>query len=558
MTRGTGVRIVGMRVLPVSLVLLTAVLAGCNESQEGPIAPSTELAQSASCSYSDDAAARVRTVTAACGNGRVVVPKGWSLKFERSAERFHSGSVSAALSSTVSAAGTIFPSPDASYLSATSKIDIESFPDASTHSSVSAGSQTISFSIPLEKRQVPDSWGSWSSPPDAESSTPPVLFSQYVNSLTLSLSRPTVILGFELEPNNFDLFTFTVDFFSGSQLVGSITRTVDGAAGAQLFAVRTSGLLIDRAVVATDGDAGGFAIAQLRYSDQMGWVSRTSLPSARRSLAAATASGLLYAIGGATAAGTALKTVQVYNPGTNTWTTKAPLPAARPFGNGATHISGTIYLPGGQDAGNVLTRTLYAYRISTNTWSAKANMPVFSGCGGSGVIGGKLYVYSGCTRTATGPQTAAALLHRYNPATNTWTTLRGAPSVHVQPAVTVVAGKLYVAGGNTGGSVVTNRVDVYNPATNSWSTAAALPTPRVAAAGGVIGGKLYVVGGRNGATYYGALEIYDPLTNAWTSAAALPMVRGGLAVGVISGSMYAIGGRNAATPALANNERLTP
>ena len=58
--------------------------------------------------------------------------------------------------------------------------------------------------------------------------------------------------------------------------------------------------------------------------------------------------------------------------------------------------------------------------------------------------------------------------------------------------------------------------------------------------------------------YYGALEIYDPLTNAWTSAAALPMVRGGLAVGVISGSMYAIGGRNAATPALANNERLTP
>ncbi|MFL5514494.1 MAG: Kelch repeat-containing protein [Gemmatimonadales bacterium] len=467
--------------------------------------------------------------------------------------------MSVASSGTVSAASTIFSSPDASYLqSARSKVDIASLPDGSTLNSVSAGSQTISFSIPLEKLQVPDSWGSWSSPPDAESSTPPILFSQYESSLTLSLSRPTVILGFELEPNNFDLFTSTVDFFSGSQLVGSVTRTVDGAAGAQLFAVRTDGLLIDRAVIETDADAGGFSIAQLRYSDEIGWVARTPLPSARRSLAAASAAGLLYAIGGATSAGTALRTVQVYNPSTNAWTTKASLPAARPFGNGATHISGTIYLPGGQDAGNVITRTLYAYKISTNTWTTKASMPVFSGCGGSGVIGGKLYVYSGCTRTATGPQTAAGLLHRYDPASNTWTTLRAAPSVHVQPAVAVVAGKLYVAGGNSGGSVVTGRVDVYNPATNSWSTVAAMPTPRVAAAGGLIGGKLYVVGGRNGPTYYQTLEVYDPLTNAWTSVAGLPAVRGGLAVGVISGSLYAIGGRNAATGALATNERLTP
>ncbi|MFL5473827.1 MAG: hypothetical protein ACJ8AM_15855, partial [Gemmatimonadales bacterium] len=202
--------------------------------------------------------------------------------------------MSAASSGTVSAASTIFSSPDASYLqSARSKVDIASLPDGSTLNSVSAGSQTISFSIPLEKLQVPDSWGSWSSPPDAESSTPPILFSQYESSLTLSLSRPTVILGFELEPNDFDLFTSTVDFFSGSQLVGSVTRTVDGAAGAQLFAVRTDGLLIDRAVIETDADAGGFSIAQLRYSDEIGWVARTPLPSARRSLAAASAAGLL-------------------------------------------------------------------------------------------------------------------------------------------------------------------------------------------------------------------------------------------------------------------------
>jgi len=299
-------------------------------------------------------------------------------------------------------------------------------------------------------------------------------------------------------------------------------------------------------------------IRQIYAAKLASWSTLTSLPSARRGHGTAVASGLLYAVGGTNSAGAALKTVQVYNPSTNSWTTKASLPVARQSSNGATHISGTIYVPGGQDAAGVITRTLYAYKISTNIWSPKTNLPVFSGCGGSGVISGKLYVYSGCTKTATGPQTAAALLHRYDPVTNAWTTMPGAPSVHVQPAVTVVAGKLYVAGGNAGGGAVTGRVDVYNPGTNSWSTIPSMPTPRVASAGGLIGGKLYVVGGRNGPTYYNTVEVYDPLTNSWTSAAGMPTTRGALGVGVISGALYAIGGRNAATTALNTNERLTP
>jgi N-acetylneuraminic acid mutarotase len=122
----------------------------------------------------------------------------------------------------------------------------------------------------------------------------------------------------------------------------------------------------------------------------------------------------------------------------------------------------------------------------------------------------------------------------------------------------VVAGKLYVAGGNAGGGAVTGRVEVYNPASNSWSTIPSMPTPRVASAGGLIGGKLYVVGGRNGSTYFNTVEVYDPLTSTWTSAAGMPTTRGALGVGVISGALYAIGGRNAATTALNTNERLTP
>ena len=57
-------------------------------------------------------------------------------------------------------------------------------------------------------------------------------------------------------------------------------------------------------------------------------------------------------------------------------------------------------------------------------------MPAYGACGGSAVIAGKLYVFSGCTRSSTGARIDARLLHRYNPITNTWTTLKAGPGRH--------------------------------------------------------------------------------------------------------------------------------
>ncbi|MBA3259133.1 MAG: hypothetical protein H0T68_06685 [Gemmatimonadales bacterium] len=78
---------------------------------------------------------------------------------------------------------------------------------------------------------------------------------------------------------------------------------------------------------------------------------------------------MLYAIGGTSANGsTVLTKVEVYNPSTNTWTTKAPLPSARWRTNGAPSLNGVVYVAGGIGAGTAgHTKTLYAYKPSTNT-----------------------------------------------------------------------------------------------------------------------------------------------------------------------------------------------
>src|SRR5262249_34104662 len=70
---------------------------------------------------------------------------------------------------------------------------------------------------------------------------------------------------FEVESNSFDTFLFTVTYFSGPTMLGSISRMVTGAAGARLMAVDSSGLGITRVVVTAPPETIGFSIAQIRY-----------------------------------------------------------------------------------------------------------------------------------------------------------------------------------------------------------------------------------------------------------------------------------------------------
>ena len=177
-----------------------------------------------------------------------------------------------------------FTSPDSLYLSSTTLIDISGIPEFTSLTSVTDGTQTVSFSGTVQKRQVGSSWLTWGSPPATESSTPPVLF--YTgDSLTLSLSSPSSIFGFELEPNIFSQFSYTASYYSGASLLGSINRSPDGSAGALLYAASTSD--ITRVEISATGTSSqGFAIAQLRYG-----AGTTSVPGPLPILGVAAAFG---------------------------------------------------------------------------------------------------------------------------------------------------------------------------------------------------------------------------------------------------------------------------
>jgi N-acetylneuraminic acid mutarotase len=217
------------------------------------------------------------------------------------------------------------------------------------------------------------------------------------------------------------------------------------------------------------------------------WAGKAPVPTARAFFAAGVVNRVLYAVGGSDNDGYVLRTVQAYDPGANTWVPKAPLPSGRVYLNGAGTINGVLYVAGGLDTNGRVTSDLFAYTPSTNTWTGKQPMLAGGASGATGVIGGKLYVYS----TTTGART----FQRYDPATNTWAYMALPARNSLAPVAGVIDGKFYLVGGIEYNQSVSDRVEVYDPASNSWTLLPSIPTARYGAGSAVIDGLLYVVGG---------------------------------------------------------------
>ena len=159
--------------------------------------------------------------------------------------------------------------PSQDYLAATTLLPITA-PDFTIATSLTDLFQMASFSN-LEAFSVPTTWTTWSSTPYSETSTPRVLWTGFGIVYTeISLAIPTNIFGVELQPNNQDaIATVFADFYEGGTsgiLVGSISQSVNGNAGARLFAASSTTNSFDTIALSIDfHQDDSFGIAQVRY-----------------------------------------------------------------------------------------------------------------------------------------------------------------------------------------------------------------------------------------------------------------------------------------------------
>jgi N-acetylneuraminic acid mutarotase len=338
---------------------------------------------------------------------------------------------------------------------------------------------------------------------------------------------------------------------SGGTLLG--TTTVAASNGIATFPdlsidISSNGYTL-LASAAGFGAATSAAFNAVCLSNQ--WTVKASMPTTREGFGVGAVNGMVYTVGGEINR-PAVPTVEAYDPGTNTWTTKAPMPTAR-SGVGVGIVNGLLYAVGGVPAGLVnpfATGTVEAYDPLTNTWTSRQPIPDAQSGFAVGVVNGILYAVGAVRPGGSGPVVTGAV-EAYDPVSNTWTAKTPMPTPRVGVMVGVVNGLLYAVGGQLSpSSAPLTVVEAYDPITDTWTSKASLPTARSGFGVGVVNGILYTVGGATGngteptTSILNTVEAYDPATNTWTTKPPMCTGRGrSVGVGVLNGVLYALGGQ---------------
>jgi N-acetylneuraminic acid mutarotase len=318
------------------------------------------------------------------------------------------------------------------------------------------------------------------------------------------------------------------------------------------------------------------------------WTTKASMQQARAGLGVAAVNGKIYAIGGTTAreqyppdlfTGGFVGTNEMYDPATDTWTTKASMPTPRDYfaiaayGNKIYCIGGAI----GVGFDEILQHYFYitsgvneVYDTVTDTWETKTPMPNVGMQMEAHVVNGKIYVIlGGCAP------------YVYDPENDTWATKTLMPQPYPDsgywPVSAVVDNKIVVTFKLSTFVSITmpeyyeQKIMIYDTETDSWSGGTSGTTivqggAAVATAGVKAPQKVYVLGLEYG--HYPVVpatnQVYDLMADAWETATAMPKLRRDFGVAVVDDVFYVIGGYSytsnkygMVTP-VAVNEQYTP
>ncbi len=202
-----------------------------------------------------------------------------------------------------------------------------------------------------------------------------------------------------------------------------------------------------------------------------------------------------------------------YDPAADTWKALAPLPTKRGAAN-AVAVGDKIYViggfntpPGAKDPGVHPARphrsvgTVEEYDPATNTWRERTPMPLPRNHATAATVNGKIYVIGGRVGGAfiTSASSNVDVVEEYDPATDSWGAPRAKmPSARSDMTSGVHNGRIYVTGGEGQDAQrmwTFRALEAYDPATNTWTVLPSMPVSRHGLAGAVVGNRFHVVSG---------------------------------------------------------------
>jgi N-acetylneuraminic acid mutarotase/glucose/arabinose dehydrogenase len=184
------------------------------------------------------------------------------------------------------------------------------------------------------------------------------------------------------------------------------------------------------------------------------WTSLPPMATARGGAMARAIDGKIYVAGGLGADGASLDSVEVFDPaaagGAGAWSGAAPM-GARRDNSGSAVLDGKLYVFGGSTRnsdGSYVDRTLDTvemYDPGTDNWTGRAPMPTGRQSVIVGTLNGRAQVMGG--EVSPSPPGTFAANEEYDPVTNTWRGLHSMPTPRHGAAAGTIGDVIYVVGG---------------------------------------------------------------------------------------------------------------
>ena len=271
------------------------------------------------------------------------------------------------------------------------------------------------------------------------------------------------------------------------------------------------------------------------------WGKRAPLLQPNSEMAVAELGGRIYVIGGYPSDRVSVNVVQVYDIKSDSWRLTTPYPTTINHAS-AVGINGMLYVIGGQTNAGTQTEesryvtAVYAYDPKTEKWIPRAPMPTARSAMAHEVIDGKIYVAGG--RPPRGHDFAV-----YDPKADKWAVLPDLPTARNHMAAAAIDGKFYVVGGRFGGgfrSEITAVNEMFDPKTNQWMPKRPMSEVRSGHNGIALYGCFHTFGGEHPTAGPSGVfphhEVYNAKTDRWTRLPDMPVPVHG-----VTGLVYANG-----------------
>ncbi len=290
-------------------------------------------------------------------------------------------------------------------------------------------------------------------------------------------------------------------------------------------------------------------------------------PHARHEAAFVECDGKFYLLGGRR-----IQPVDIYDPKTNTWTEgKAPPIEVHHFQpvvwRNRIILAGAM--TGKYPRETALPRVLI-YDPGMDTWTHGAEIPADRQRGGAGtvIVDEKLYLVAGIINGHWDGH--VAWLDAFDLNTGEWTQLPDAPHQRDHFQAGAMAGKIYAAGGRRSSAktketfnLLEPALDIYDIAAQTWRTAdEPLPHPRAGSFSLTHDGHYLVAGGESHLQpdAYANVDAYVPALGKWIALPSFARGRHGAGIILHNHALWTCGGSGSlgGSPELDSLERLSP